>query len=118
MTFSERLKTARNYAKLTQQQLSDKLGKIDEKPIMSQANISGLETDPNSSGSLLTVQLAVACGVRPEWLATGNGEMVDGLYVEDEKLKRALLLMQDLPDYALDDAIASIAIVKKLTKKA
>ena len=42
-----------------------------------QANISGLETNPNSAGSLLTVQLAMACGVRPEWLAMEEGPMVN-----------------------------------------
>lgn len=110
MKFGERLKTARIYAKLSQEKLGEMTGNT-------QANISKLEKG-DATGSESTVQFAIACGVRPEWLATGTGEMTDGLYVESEKIKKAVLLMQDLPDYALDEAIKSLDTVAKLTKMA
>jgi transcriptional regulator with XRE-family HTH domain len=80
MKFNQRLKLARKHAKLTQQQLADALGRDEnDQPIMSQANVSGLETDPNAKGSIFTPQLAAACGVDPLWLATGTGDMLKAL---------------------------------------
>lgn len=77
MNFNERLKLARRHAKLTQQQLADALGRDEnDQPFMSQANVSGLETDPNTKGSIYTPQLARACGVDPVWLASGQGQML------------------------------------------
>lgn len=78
MNFGERLKKARQYAELSQQALADALGRdANDKPVMSQANISGLETDPKAEGSVYTCQLAMICGVRPQWLAMEEGLMVD-----------------------------------------
>jgi transcriptional regulator with XRE-family HTH domain len=108
MTLAERLKSARTHAGLTQKELEEKSG-------VPQQMISKIENGRQETSAYL-VNLAVACGVRPEWLAMDLGEMVDGLYVADEKIKRAVLLMQDLPDYAVDEAIKSIDTVAKLTK--
>jgi hypothetical protein len=44
--------------------------------------------------------------------------MTDGLYVEDIRIKKAVLLMQELPDYALDEAIKGLDSVSKLSKMA
>ena len=110
MKYGERLKLAREHAQLSQSQLGERVG-------VSQANVSKLELG-DGSGSEYTVQFATACGVRPEWLATEQGEMTDGLYVEDTRIKAAILLMQELPDYALDEAIKGITSVSKLSKMA
>lgn len=78
MKFCDRLKIARKHAGLTQPQLSEKLnGNI------TQQAISHLES-PSSNGSEHTVQLAIACGVRPEWLAIGDGPMVDEYRMAEE----------------------------------
>lgn len=111
MKYGERLKLAREYAKLTQAELAERCG------AGSQVNISKLERS-NADGSEFTVQYATACGVRPEWLAMEQGEMIDGLYVHDEKLKRALMLLQELPDYAVDQAVKDIASIAQLVKTA
>lgn len=66
--FGERLYLARTYAKLSQTQLCKLAG-------VSQGNLGELEW--NGDGSMAAVRLAVACGVRPEWLAEGIGDMVD-----------------------------------------
>jgi transcriptional regulator with XRE-family HTH domain len=77
MKFNERLRAARKHAKLSQQELADALGRDEnDRPLMTQANISGLETDPNAKGSIFTPQLAVACGVDPLWLGSGQGSML------------------------------------------
>jgi transcriptional regulator with XRE-family HTH domain len=111
MKYGERLKIARTHAKLSQAELALRAG------VGTQENISKLERK-KAEGSEFTVQYAIACGVRPEWLAMEQGEMVDGLYVQDEKLKRALQLLQGLPDYAVDQAVKDIDSLAELVKKA
>lgn len=104
---------------MTQAELSAAMGHASNgAPIMSQANISKLEIDPKQTGSKHTVRMANACGVRPEWLEREEGEMLDGLYIHDERLKHALLIMQELPEYAVDDAIKELAQMAQLIKKA
>lgn len=77
MNYSERLKKAREFAGLTQNGLIELLPKKpDGRPLMSQANLGRLEVNSNAQGSVFTVQLATACGVDPQWLATGEGSMV------------------------------------------
>lgn len=100
MNYGQRLKEARLKANFSQKTLAEMVG-------MSQANISKLEIG-DASGSEFTVQFAVACGVRSEWLAMELGEMTDGLYVHNEDIKRAVLLMQDMPEYAVKEAVKSI----------
>jgi transcriptional regulator with XRE-family HTH domain len=68
MTFAERLKQARKHAKLSQIALADKAG-------VTQQTISNIEQGIQEK-STDVVQLAIACGVRPEWLAIEEGEMV------------------------------------------
>jgi transcriptional regulator with XRE-family HTH domain len=112
MNLGERIALARKHAKLTQPALAEKLNGL-----MTQQNISLLERGA-TKGTEYIVQIAMACGVRPEWLATEQGEMTDGLYVEDIRIKKAVLLMQELPDYALDEAIKGLNSVSKLSKMA
>ncbi len=115
MKYCERLAIARKHAGLTQTQLAERLG-VDEKgkPIMTQANISKLETSPKIKGSIHTLKLARACGVSPDWLAYGEGEMIDGLYVSDDKLKHLLMIAQELPEYGKDKAIKEVAGIAEL----
>lgn len=68
MAIGTRLRIARKYARLTQAELSEKSG-------VKQAMISKLETNKSRETSSI-VPLAVACGVRPEWLHYGDGPMV------------------------------------------
>lgn len=77
--FGERLYEARKHAKLTQHQLAKKAG-------ISQSTLGELEW--KGDGSSKTAQMAIACGVRSEWLATGNGPMIDedALFPEVAKL--------------------------------
>lgn len=66
--FGERLHQARTHARLTQAQLVTAAG-------IAQGTLGELEW--TGDASMAVVRLAVACGVRPEWLAEGTGEMVD-----------------------------------------
>lgn len=110
MTLGERLRIARKYAGLTQSELENK-SKVP------QQTISKIERG-DADTSAFVVQLAVACGVRPEWLAMEEGEMVGEFYVRDERLKHALLIMQEMPEYAVDDAIKELDQMSQLIKKA
>lgn len=65
MTLSERIKAARDYAKLTQEELARRVG-------VSQTAIHKLECGQSRS-SRRTVAIALTCGVNPVWLETGNG---------------------------------------------
>lgn len=111
MKYGERLKAARKHAGLSQKDLAEKA------KVCTQENISKLERT-DAEGSEFTVHLAVACGVRPEWLALEQGEMVDGLYVHDDRMKKALQLMESMPDYAVDQALKDIASIAELVQKA
>ena len=70
MSFGARLKKARDRAEFTQQQLQLYSG-------VSQKTISKIERG-DQAVSTATVQLAQACGVRPEWLAAGEEPMAPG----------------------------------------
>lgn len=70
MTLGERIKAARKYAKLTQVELSTKVG-------ISQQALARLEAD-GASGTKALAMIAVECSVSPRWLATGDGHMLDG----------------------------------------
>jgi transcriptional regulator with XRE-family HTH domain len=67
--YGNRLRAARKFAGLTQEQLRDKTG-------IAQSTISSAERDGN--GSAETPVYAKACGVSALWLATGEGNMLDG----------------------------------------
>jgi transcriptional regulator with XRE-family HTH domain len=68
MTLAERLRMARVHAKLSQPQLAERSG-------VSQQMISRLERG-SSKGSAGIVNLAIVCGVRPEWLSDGTEPML------------------------------------------
>lgn len=70
--FGERLVQARLHAKLTQPEAA-RLANI------SQSNLSALER--SGQGSAKTVTLAGIYGVRAEWLASGQGPMLDATQV-------------------------------------
>ena len=66
--FGTRLRMARRHARLSQKALAALVG-------LSQSNISELEDGGYESGK--TAQIAHACGVDAQWLATGAGHMVN-----------------------------------------
>lgn len=111
MKYGERLKIAREHAGLSQAALAEKAG------VGTQENISKLERT-DAPGSEFTVQYARACGVSPDWLASEQGVMIDGLFVHDARIKSAVLLMQQMPDYAVDQAIKDITSIDELVRKA
>ena len=110
MKLAERIKKARDYAQLSQEDLADAIG-------CSVDLVRKLEQG-NRKTTTFIVKIATTCKVRPEWLDDESGEMTDGLYVENEKIKKAVILMQELPDYALDEAIKGLDSVSKLSKMA
>lgn len=111
MKYGERLRAARNHARLTQQQLADRIGNI-----CTQENISKLERG-DATGSEFTAQFAEACGVRALWLADGSGEMVDGLYVHDERIKHLVQVCQELADYDVQRLVQAGDALKELSAK-
>lgn len=116
MNLGDRLKLARAFAKLTQPELSEKVGGL-----ISQQAISLLERNINTE-SAYVVQLAVACGVNPVWLATGTGEMIEHHYSLTPEMENHLKVMESLPDYArtevIRDAIKTHELIDKATSAA
>nr|CRH06266.1 putative HTH-type transcriptional regulator for conjugative element [Candidatus Magnetococcus massalia] len=70
MTLKDRIRTAREYAGFTQKELADRVD-------ISQTAIHKLECG-RSRSSRRTVAIALACGVNPIWLETGEGDMILG----------------------------------------
>lgn len=68
--FGKRLRAAREHAGLTQTELASKIP-------MAQSTLAAAET--SGDGSRVIAQLAHHCGVNAYWLATGEGEMLDGV---------------------------------------
>lgn len=107
-----RLKQAREYARLSQAQLAEAIENA-----CSQVNISKLERS-QATGSEFTAQFASACGVNALWLATGQGEMVDSYNFRDERIRHIAMVAENLPDYAVDQAIRDIDSIAELIKRA
>lgn len=74
--FGSRVIQARKHAKLTQHGLSAATG-------IKQSTIAEMEVSGQSS--LMTPQIAKACGVDAYWLATGDGSMLERQAESDEK---------------------------------
>ena len=113
MKYGERLKLARNHAKLTQAELAERIGNL-----CSQPNISGLEKSETATGSEFSVQFALACGVDPRWLATGEGQMLDGIIVHDQRQKHLFSVCESLPAYAVDELVRYGDSLVELIRKA
>lgn len=107
-TFGQRLKFARLYRDMTQEQLEEKSG-------LSQQTIGKLEREHHRKTSKI-VALAMALNVRPEWLENGGGDMepaeLDRLnhayLTASADMRRALLLTSQLNDAEILLAIAMI----------
>ncbi|HTJ95931.1 MAG TPA: helix-turn-helix transcriptional regulator [Rhodocyclaceae bacterium] len=110
MRYGERLRAARQATGLTQALLSEKSGVL-------QSLISQLETSLTATGSEYTNRLARAMAINPDWLSDEIGGMFPSDYkTHDPKLVAAMKIMEDMPEYARDEAIKSIASIKKLTE--
>lgn len=96
-SYGKRLITARKHAGLNQSALARKI----HPPIKPQA-IQYLE-DPKSkaTGSRHTNEIAAACGVNADWLATGRGSMLAGTIARQDEAK-----YETLANDALQVAIA------------
>lgn len=68
MEYKHRVKAARKFAGLKQDELAEKVG-------IKQASVSDMETGKSGSSSY-TASIAAACGVDPLWLETGQGDML------------------------------------------
>jgi len=111
MKFSERVKAAMEFAGIDQNELA-------RLAVCSQPTISKI-IQGKSESSTFTVQIAKACGVRPEWLAMEDGEMVGGHNVQDEDIKCAVLILEKLKaENKLDDALQILDLAFKHVKKA
>lgn len=106
MKYTDRVRAARDYAGLTQEQLAKAVG-------MSQPSLNYLEDVAHRSK--FTASIARVCRVNPDWLADGIGEMVPNFFrVDDPRIAEALRIMESLPDYAVDEAIKSLAGIANL----
>jgi transcriptional regulator with XRE-family HTH domain len=83
MSLGARLQKARLHAGLTQKQLEARAG-------VSQKTISKIERGDQAVSSA-AVQLATACGVRPEWLAASDGPMLGTPRAEQPRARYAAL---------------------------
>lgn len=107
MKYCERLKQARSYAKLTQQQLVDKMGvKKDGTPLMAQPNIAKMELSQAAKGSIYSANIAEACGVSATWLTNEVGDMIKNNYLLDAPATQMVELMENM------DTITKYRLIK------
>lgn len=94
---------------MSQEDLATKAG-------IRQPSLSYLENPKsNATGSEHTVRFARLCGVSPEWLAEGIGEMVPIVYhTTDPKIIAAIRVMEPLSDYGKDAAVKSVNEIAQL----
>lgn len=83
--FGQRLKAARNAAKMTQKTLANKVG-------IGQSTIAELEKTGNGSSHVPVIAAALKCSAL--WLATGDGSMKDGF---DQNVTPVPLGMRQYP---------------------
>ena len=106
--FGHRLFQARTRANLTQPQLAKAVG-------MAQSTLGELEYI--GRGSSFTSQIAKACGVNPEWLASGEGPMaleVDPLLPEIADVAAAInQLPQKQRDWVLRNVRDAIELARE-----
>ncbi len=82
-TLGKRTRDARLYAGYTQEELARRVR-------VSQTAIHKLESG-HSKSTRQTVQIAVACGVNPVWLGTGQGEMTNDSHQLAETSNKTML---------------------------
>jgi transcriptional regulator with XRE-family HTH domain len=75
-----------------------------------------LGTTKNIKNELLFA-LADLCGVSPRWLGTGQGAVIDA-YQKNKEVKRVLAVMEELPSYAREQAVAEVEAIARLIKRA
>lgn len=90
----KRLRAARLYAGLTQADLAEKAG-------VAQSAVSRIEREEAETSGFV-VLFAKICGVRSEWLALNDGEMLNYSKKYDKKIEAVMLLMENMPEYKKD----------------
>ena len=111
MSLAIRLKQARERAGLTQVELQAKSG-------VPQQAISKIEKGLQGSTAFV-VRLAVACGVRPEWLDSGEEPMlrIEGYTTNDPKLIAMCRVMEGKAEYVKDAAVKEVTQILELVDR-
>lgn len=104
----KRLKAARKHAKLTQAELADLAG-------VAQSAVSRIEREEAETSGFV-VLFAKICGVRAEWLALNDGDMLN--YGHDPKIQAVLNAMEHLPEYKKDILVQTSTALAEPTKPA
>lgn len=103
MGFSERLGHAMDVAGYTQARLAKDVG-------MAQSSVNKLLKGAN--GSRKTVEIASVLGVRPEWLSTGQGEMLESGIREANTLCQIKPVMNEVYRVDVLDVKASAGLAR------
>lgn len=106
MDFAQRIKAAREHAKLTQTELAKRVN-------LPQQVISKLERGKQYETAAIA-KIASICGVNTSWLDRGEGKMM-GINPRIAHLNK---LLEGQPDYVIDEAIKNITSDIELLKKA
>lgn len=92
MKLSERVKAARNYAELSQEELALAVG-------CTQGLISKIERGDQEETALI-VKIARACNVNADWLEDETGPMEKNFYPAPDSIEQKVLaVMQPMSDY-------------------
>jgi len=107
MKFSERVRTARKYAGLSQEELALAIG-------CTQGLISKIERGDQEETTLI-IKIARACRVNADWLEDETGPMERDVYIVPDSIeKQVLQVMQPMAEY---EKIQFLKIGKTLREK-
>lgn len=113
-TLAQRLQMARQHRGISQEQLAQETG-------IRQSAISRIECGGARTTGYAS-RLAKACGVRTDWLAEEDGEMLprneNGFYVTDHRVIHAAMVMEAMPEYAKKEGVERIDALAQLLKNA
>lgn len=113
MKYGERLRAAREHAKLKQEELASMVG-------IKQPSYSYLENPKSkATGSIHTARFARICRVSVDWLSDEIGEMIPDVYsTTDSKIIAAAKILEPMTDYGKDAAVKNITEIAQLIEHA
>lgn len=87
MTVGERIKAVRKYYNCNQRDFAAMIG-------LSQAHVSNIEANKDNPSDKLIKHICTVFKIDPDWLKTGNGDMLIHINIENVKFQKSLIELE------------------------